>query len=200
MPLADGGTSHQHDGSAYMGGDPHFSIVLPDNHMLCYTVQGEPGLVFNLISNKHLYMNALFTFSYVDRNATFIGALGIVLWNSSSDITKLIFNGTSKEILVVGDELLTLDAKTVQGLYIESNGPTISYSTKRSGNPSVRVSLKNTGVDFTVRFTRKHLEMFWDSIGELDDDSHGLIGKLLILTFKIWAESICKVSIVDIPN
>ena len=50
------------------------------------------------------------------------------------------------------------------------------------GNPSVRVSLEDTGVDFTVRFTRKHLEMFWDSIGELDDDSHGLIGKHTILT------------------
>ena len=167
-----------------MGGDPHFSIVLPDNHMLCYTVQGEPGLVFNLISNKKFYMNALFTFSYVERNATFIGALGIVLWNSSSDITKLIFNGTSKEILIVGNEILTLDAKTVQGVYIQSNGASISYSPKRTGNPSVRVSLEDTGVDFTVRFTRKHLEMFWDSIGELDDDSHGLIGKHTILTTK----------------
>ena len=167
-----------------MGGDPHFSIVLPDNHMLCYTVQGEPGLVFNLISNKKFYMNALFTFSFIERNATFIGALGIVLWNSSSDITKLIFNGTSKEILIVGNEILTLDAKTVQGVYIQSNGPSISYSPRPTGNPSVRVSLQDTGVDFTVRFTRKHLEMFWDSIGELDDDSHGLIGKHTILTTK----------------
>jgi len=56
-----------------MGGDPHFSIVPPDNHMLCYTVQGEPGLIFNLTSNVKLYMNALF--GSEERNGTFIGAL-----------------------------------------------------------------------------------------------------------------------------
>jgi len=43
-----------------MGGDPHFSIMLPDNNMLCYTVQGKRGSVFNLISNKNFHMNALF--------------------------------------------------------------------------------------------------------------------------------------------
>jgi len=43
-----------------MGGDPHSSIMLPDNNMLCYTVQGKRGSVFNLISNKNFHMNALF--------------------------------------------------------------------------------------------------------------------------------------------
>jgi len=159
-----------------MGGDPHFSIVLPDNHMLCYTVQGEPGLIFNLISNAKFYMNALFTYSSEERNGTFIGALGIVPWGSSSNVTKLVFNGTSKEILVF-DDVFTLDAKTVQGLYLHSNEMSISRSPKHSSNPSVRVSLGDMGLDFTARFTQKHLEIFWESIGEVDDDSHGLIGK-----------------------
>lgn len=168
---------HYHDGSAYMGGDPHFSIVLPDNHMLCYTVQGEPSLVFNLISNAKFYMNALFIPNSEERHGTFIGALGIVLWNSTSNITKLVFNGTNKEILIFGEEVLTLNAKTIQGLYIHSNEMSISRSPKRSGHPSVRISLGDIKLDFNVRFTQKHLEIFWESVGEVDDDSHGLIGK-----------------------
>ena len=160
-----------------MGGDPHFSIVLPDNNMLCYTVQGKPGFVFNLISNTKMYMNALFTLGSDERNGTFIGALGIVLRNSSVNNTRLIFNGTSKEILFFGDGSLTLDAKTVQGLYIHNNELSISRSPHRRGTPSVRVSLGDMGLDFSVRFTRKHLEIFWESIGELDDASHGLIGE-----------------------
>ena len=160
-----------------MGGDPHFSIVLPDNHMLCYTVQGKPGFVFNLISNTKMYMNALFVLGSDERNGTFIGTLGIVFRNTSYNNTKLMFNGTSKEITFFGDESLTLDAKTVQGLYIYNSQLSISRSPRRSGTPSVRVRFRDMGLDFTVRFTRKHLEMFWQNIGELDDDSHGLIGE-----------------------
>ncbi len=42
------------------GDDPHFSIVLPSGRLLCYTVQGEHGFSFNLISNKKMTMNARF--------------------------------------------------------------------------------------------------------------------------------------------
>jgi len=171
------GSSEGRKKRAYIGGDPHFSIVLPDNNMLCYSVEGEPGLIFNLISNTKFYMNALFTLSSDDRNGTFIGALGIVLWKSPSNITKLMFDGIRKQILVFGDGVLTLDAKTVQGLYLHKNELSISRSPKRSGTPSVMVSLRDVGLNFTVRFTRKHLEMFWDSLGGVDDDSHGLIGE-----------------------
>ena len=142
---------------------PHFSIVLPDNHMLCYTVQGEPGLAFNFISNSKFYMNALFVSNSEESHGTFVGTLGIVLWDSPSNISKFIFNGTSKEIFVFGNDVFSLDAKSVQGLYIHNNELSISHSPKRSGNPSVRVSLGNVGLDFIVRFTRKHLEIFWET-------------------------------------
>ena len=43
-----------------MGGDPHFSIMLPTKQQLCYSIQGESGFTFNLISNELMQMNALF--------------------------------------------------------------------------------------------------------------------------------------------
>ena len=36
------------------GGDPHFSIKLPSQKQLCYSIQGEQGYIFNLISNKQV--------------------------------------------------------------------------------------------------------------------------------------------------
>ena len=53
--------NEQDIGIGALGDDPHFSIVLPEsNKVLCYTVQGEHGFAFNLISNKKLQMNAKF--------------------------------------------------------------------------------------------------------------------------------------------
>jgi len=51
--------------------------------------------------------------------------------SSSFNVTKLVFNGTSKELLVFRDDLFTLDAKTVQGLDIHSSELSLSCSPKR---------------------------------------------------------------------
>ena len=160
-----------------MGGDPHFSIVLADNKRLCYTVQGEHGSVFNLISNKNFHMNALFVPNSGVRNATWIGSLGVVMWNGRSNVTKLKFDAASKEIHL-GDGI-TLAAKSVRDFRLHSGELYISIvSTKKQrANPTVKVNLEDVGLNFTVRFTQKHLEMSWTSIGRHSNDLHGLIGK-----------------------
>ena len=176
-----------HNPVTAMGGDPHFSIVLPDSHMLCYTVQGEHGSVFNLISDKNVHMNALFVPNAGKRNATWIGALAIVIGNSSqlSNVTKITIDATSKSICV-GDGI-TLAAKDVQKLHFK-HGELLSSISKQGGNrgnPKVNVILEDVGLQFTVRFTQKHLEMFWKSMGTLCEDSHGLIGKQINLYHNI---------------
>jgi len=165
--------------SGSMGGDPHFSIVLPDNEMLCYTVQGQPGSVFNLISNERFHMNALFVPNSGQRNATWIGSLGFVIGNGLqlSNSTKLIFDATSKSISI--RDGVTLDAKDLRKLQLV-NGElltSMSNTKKHHGSPRVSVVLEDVGLQFTVRFTQKHLEMFWQSMGSLSKDSHGLIGE-----------------------
>ena len=101
-----------------MGGDPHFSIMLPDNNLLCYTVQGKRGSVFNLISNKNFHMNAQFVPNPGERNVTWIGSLGIVMWNNYSNATELKFEASSKQILM-GDGI-TIPAKSVSDLHFNS--------------------------------------------------------------------------------
>ena len=162
-----------------MGGDPHFSVVLPDNEMLCYTVQGQPGSAFNLISNDKFYMNALYVPNSGQRNATWIGSLGFVIGNDqqSSNSTKLIIDATSKSISV-GNEI-NLDAKDIRKLHLKNGEVLTSMSNtkKHKGSPCVSFILEDVGLQFTVRFTRKHLEMFWQSMRRLSKDSHGLIGE-----------------------
>jgi len=161
------------------GGDPHFSVVLPDNQILCYTVQGEHDSVFNLISHKNLHMNALFVPNSGKRNATWIGALGVVIGNSqqSSNVTKITINATSKNICV-GDGI-TLAAKNVQELHVQHGEllSSIPNTQKDSGVPRVKVILEDVGLQFVVRFTQQHLEVFWHRMEILSKDSHGLIGK-----------------------
>ena len=60
-----------------MYGDPHFSVPLLHGGKLCYSIQGIPGLPFNLLSSKNLIINSLFIdsvndptqVSYLDRKA-----------------------------------------------------------------------------------------------------------------------------------
>ena len=169
-----------HNPVAAMGGDPHFSIVLTDSHMLCYTVQGEHGSVFNLISDKNVHMNALFVSNSGRRNATWIGALAVVIGNGPqlSNVTKITIDATSKNICV-GDGI-TLAAKDVHKLHLK-HGELLSSTSKQGGNPKVKIILEDVGLQFTVKFTQKHLEMFWQSMGILSKDSHGLIGKQINL-------------------
>ena len=56
-----------------MYGDPHFLVPLFSNHLLCYSIQGYPGLAFNLIYNKNFIINAQFVDSVNDmKEATWI--------------------------------------------------------------------------------------------------------------------------------
>ena len=60
-------------------GDPHFSVPLLHGGKLCYSIQGVPGLAFNLLSSRHLIINALFIDSVNDpTQATWIGKLAVV--------------------------------------------------------------------------------------------------------------------------
>lgn len=170
-----------------VGGDPHFSIVLPNNELFCYTIQGEIGSVYNLISNKNFHINALFVHNSGkrSRNATWIGALGVVIFNNQSSDTKLTFDGSVGLIDIAAADGIPLAAKSIQGIDFHDGELSLSpvHGQKQKGNPSVTVSADDIGLRFTVRFTRKHLEIFWQSVGQHSDDSHGLIGEHVVIKF-----------------
>ena len=73
-------------------GDPHFNIMLPNKQSLCFTLQGEHGFVFNLLSNQLLQMNALFVPDKERSEVTWLDLLRLVVKNNhfeKSNITKV---------------------------------------------------------------------------------------------------------------
>ena len=167
-----------------MGGDPHYSILLPNGGMLCYSVQGEHGFNFNLISNKQLQMNALFIPDAKREEVTWIGALGVVVKHSAykgSHTTKLRFTLEGK-MLFIGDKV-QLNVKNIDKITLSEGKLTISETMEIIKVPEVKVELKDVGLSFFVRYMSSHLDMVWDKVGTQPKDSHGMIGtKLYILS------------------
>ena len=169
MPVAD------------VGDDPHFSIALPSGKLLCYTVQGEHGFTFNLISNKRLHMNAMFVPDSRREEVTWLGSMGIVIHSSSykkSNSTALRFEAKVNTIHI-GDEII-LKARNIEKLTFSGGKLTISEAPPLEGfkYPAVHVDLKDVGLSFTIKFMNEHLDLFWHSTGQAIGDSHGIIGEL----------------------
>ena len=62
------------------GGDPHFLVNLPDNSNLCFSMQGEPGFAFNLVTSEFIVINAVFIDAppRLKDWSTVIGEIGIL--------------------------------------------------------------------------------------------------------------------------
>ena len=135
-----------------MGDDPHFSIALPSGKLLCYTVQGEHGFVFNLISNKMFHMNAMFVPDSRREEVTWLGSMGIVVQNSqykTSNSTSLRFDAKGKEIHI-GNTVI-LRAQNVEKLSFSNGKLTISEATPFDGfryHPTVLINLWDVGLNF----------------------------------------------------
>ena len=162
------------------GGDPHFSIKLTSGDFLCFSVQGEHGFVFNLISSPQLQMNALFIPDALREEVTWFGSIGMVIRNNAfknSNSTKLRFIA-DQEMVYIGDGV-KLHARSVEKLTFSRGKLTISErkgGKQKSSRPEVQVKLEDLGIDFVVRFTKHHLDMVWNNIAKQPTDSHGIIG------------------------
>ena len=161
-----------------VGDDPHFAIFLQSGKLLCYTVQGEHGFAFNLISNEKIHMNALFVPDSHREEVTWIGSLGIVVKNThfqGSNTTRIRFESKVNEIHI--NDKVTLEAKNIDTITFYNGKLLISEGPMAEGfrYPSVRVNLDDMGMSFTVNFTGEHLDMMWNKLQE-NEDSHGLIG------------------------
>jgi len=131
-------------------------------------------LSFNLITSTRLIMNAMFIPDSHRKEVTWLGSIGVVVANSQyqgSNLTKL------KEVHIA--EKVTLKAKNIEKLTFHEGKQTISEAPPKEGfqYPAVKVNLNDVGLTFTIKYTGSHLGMFWHSVGEQREDSHGLVGK-----------------------
>ena len=160
-----------------MGGDPHFSIALHDGKMLCYSVQGRPNSVFNLISCDHFFINAKFVPDSKRKEVTWMGVVGVVLKKGGSIVTHFLFDAQN-HTMHIGSKI-SLAAGTIKEL--ASDNGTLSVVGRHgsvffSNHPTVRLHLKEEGLDFTVKYENQHLDMSWYRAVK-STNSHGLIGK-----------------------
>ena len=162
-------------GQGGLGGDPHFSIILPTGQLLCFSVQGEHNFTFNLMSNAILNINARFDQDSKRKEVTWIGSLGIVI-KSSKRSTKIRFEASTKSVHL--NDKVTLSAKNIDKVTVDGMKVKISEASKKKKQifSDVDVELVQAGVRFTVRFTRGHLDMRWQKIGWQLLKSHGIVG------------------------
>ena len=162
-----------------VSGDPHFSIPLPSKQILCYSIQGYSGLAFNLISNQHITINALFIDSINDQTeATWIGKLAVIP-TSKDDGTAVIFNSVDQEVEIQNEG--KFQASVIEQININSHDNlTIRFikgMKKQNGNSHVRVVYSKQLAIFDVTFHSNHLDIDWIVQETMMENSHGLMGK-----------------------
>ena len=165
-----------------MFGDPHFNIVLPNKQSLCFTLQGEHGFVFNLVSNRLLQMNALFVPDKERSEVTWLGSIGLVIKRNNfkkSNVTKMRFVADER-MIYIGDEI-KLHAEAVEKITFSKGKLTLaeaaSESPGRNSRHEVRIDLTDLGLSFVVWFVKgNHLDMNWNNVLEQPEQSHGIIG------------------------
>ena len=166
-----------------MYGDPHFSVPLLHGGKLCYSIQGIPGLPFNLLSSKHLIINSLFIDSINDpTQTTWIGKLAVILKNNKMLKTfAIVFDSVNQSIKIEGQGYFK--PQFLEQVVINNTSSIAVKGTpglvKQNGNPRVNILLTNPKASFDVVFHQDHLDVNWKMPADEIDGSHGLLGKQL---------------------
>lgn len=162
-------------------GDPHFNIMLPNKQSLCFTLQGEHGFVFNLISNELLQMNALFVPDKERSEVTWLGSLGLVVKNArfkNSNVTKLRLMAEER-MIYIGDKI-KLHAESIEKLTFVNGKLKIAEAIREKDQKvrlEVQIDLVDLGLNFVVWFVKgNHLDMMWNNVLQQPKISHGIIG------------------------
>jgi hypothetical protein len=159
------------------GSDPHFAIRLAEGELLCYTFQGRHNTIFNLLSNDHLQMNALFVPDATDYDNTWLGSIGVTALRDGKKTTTLRF--TAADQLVRIGERVQFDAKTIKKLTFNNGELSVLKvpSNHTQLYPRVQVDFVDSKLSFTVGFTKNsHLDLYWHSTGIPSKTSSGVVG------------------------
>lgn len=160
-----------------LGDDPHFSVVLPSKKLLCFSVQGEHGFNYNLISNKYLVMNAKFVPDSRREEVTWIGSLGLVIHGSSygeNNRTSIRVDSNPPSISI--NTNVRLQPRDIELITVTNGKLRITETEFTEGFKYSSVRFNVAGISFSVVFKREHLDMFWHSTQQQTENSHGIIG------------------------
>ena len=153
-------------------------VPLLSDDSLCYSIQGYPGLIFNLIYNEDFAINALFIDSINDKKeATWIGKLAIIPRHANKS-EAVIFDSVKQEVQLVdrGDfKAFVIDTIS----YDEGGKISVKFTpgiAKQPGNPTVHVKYDKPLASFDITFYSNHLDVSWDLKYDSIAKIHGLMG------------------------
>lgn len=159
-----------------MGSDPHFSVLLPSGSLLCYTVQGKPNSIFNLIRNEHLEMNALFVPDHNPNGKvkTWLGQIGITMKGVEKHI-QLVFTAATSDITI--DRKVSIPSNMIKKLTIR-NGKLVMMETRWMKYPTIFIEYDDAGLQLSIVFVNDyHLDLVWHSTSRIPGKNGGLVGK-----------------------
>jgi len=145
-------------------GDPHFMVPLLSEEILCYSVQGYPGLAFNLIYNEHFIINAYFVDSIKDKSqATWIGKLAIIPRNNVNS-NSVIFDSINQEVVMLNYGKFRASS-IKQIIYNKTERTSVVFKSSTAGmveTPSISVIYTEPYAAFDVKFYNNHLDVEWN--------------------------------------
>ena len=171
--------------------DPHFFVPLADGENLCFSVQGQPDFMFNLIKDRYVQLNAQFVLPAKDEShtisnvSTFLGNLGLLIRHSVTGNTTAIRVSGEDHTVTVGGSVTTVKDKPV----IVQLSNTFTVDITIDVNQQVHTVKDesawlyiNTEFGFAVkvRFYKHHLDLFLTNTSGLSKDTHGLIGITMV--------------------
>ena len=169
------------------GNDPHFFLPLQNGDNLCFSVQGQPDFMFNLIKDRYVELNTQFVLPAEDEShtianvSTFLGNLGLLLRSPATGSTMAIKISAQDHTVLVGNSITTVKDKPVivqvsntfivdittdanQQFYVNKNGSAWLY---------INVEF---GFGIKVRFYKRHLDLLLTKTSGLTNEVHGLMG------------------------
>ena len=127
-------------------------------------------------------MNAMFVPDSRREEVTWLGSMGIIVKGTGQkdNMTALRFQACENKIYV--NDKVVLDARNIEMLTFSSGKLTISEAPPMEGfkQPRVHVDLVDVGLSFCVDFMKEHLDLLWHSTGQHLEESHGIIGKVIV--------------------
>ena len=164
-----------------VAGDPHFRVPLLSDDTLCYSIQGYPGLIFNLIYNDDFVINALFIDSIGDeKEVTWIGKLAVIPRHANKS-DAVIFDSVNQEIILVDQG--NFKASIIDTISYDASGKlSVKFTpgiAEQAGNPTVHVKYDKPLASFDVTFFSNHLDVNWDLKYDSVPKIHGLMGMLV---------------------
>ena len=111
--------------------DPHFYLPLANGVHFCFSVQGVPNFAFNLINSTYIQLNAQFVLPAEDESnaianvTTFLGDLGIVIWNDDTSKPVVIHVSAQDHSVKVNNSITVVKDKPV---FVDVSNSTVNIN------------------------------------------------------------------------